>query len=202
MPIAKWKTFTKEQIEQFAKDSISYAGLAEKLGYSATGGSGVKATKEAINYYQIDISHFLGQGHNKNQFDYSRFQYGNNIKSANMIEAIVHLRGHKCEKCQREIWEEHLIPLEVHHKDGDHLNNELDNLELLCPNCHALTENWRGKNIGAKKEVISEEQFVDALQNNKSVRQALISLGLTGAGGNYARAYEIINKYHIQHLMK
>lgn len=199
---AKWKNFTKEQIEEFAKNSISYAALAEKLGYSATGGSGVKATKEAIEFYQIDISHFLGQGHNKNKFNYERFKYGNNIKSANMIDAIIHIRGHKCEKCQREIWEEQPIPLEVHHKDGDHLNNELENLELLCPNCHALTENWRGKNINSKKDIINEEQFVEALKLNKSVRQALISLGLTGAGGNYTRAYELINKYQIQHLMK
>ena len=40
------------------------------------------------------------------------------------------------------------IPTELHHKDGDSTNNELTNLELLCPNCHALTENYRGKNIG------------------------------------------------------
>ena len=83
--------------------------------------------------------------------------------------------------------------------DGD---NSLENLELLCPNCHALTENWRGKNIGNKKETVTEIEFVNALYNNKSIRQALISLGLTGAGGNYARAYEIVNKYQIQHLMK
>ena len=72
----------------------------------------------------------------------------------------------------------------------------------MCPNCHALTKNWRGKNINNKKEPISEEQFVKALQENKSVRQALLSLGLTGAGANYSRAYELVNKYNIQHLMK
>lgn len=198
---AKWKKFTKEQIEEFAKNSLSYAALAKKMGYSANGGSGIKAIKEAISFYQIDISHFLGQNHNKNNFDYSRFKYGNNIKSIHMLDAIVYLRGHKCEKCQRETWEGQPIPLEVHHKDGDHLNNELENLELLCPNCHALTENWRGKNKN-KKDIVKEEQFVKALKLNKSIRQALISLGLTSAGGNYARAYELINKYQIQHLMK
>ena len=56
--------------------------------------------------------------------------------------------------------------------------------------------------IKNNKDIVSEEQFVEALKSNKSVRQALISLGLTGAGGNYARAYELINKYQIQHLMK
>lgn len=40
------------------------------------------------------------------------------------------------------------IPLELHHKDGNHYNNDLSNLEILCPNCHAQTDNYRGKNIG------------------------------------------------------
>ena len=118
-----------------------------------------------------------------------------------MILALVNLRGHKCEKCENTEWLNQPIVLEVHHKDGDHLNNELENLELLCPNCHSLTENWRGKNIGTK-EVIDDETFVEALRNNKSVRQALIQLGLTAAGGNYTRAYELITQYQIQHLMK
>jgi len=34
----------------------------------------------------------------------------------------------------------------VHHKDGDRTNNEYENLTLLCPNCHALTDTYRGKN--------------------------------------------------------
>ena len=34
------------------------------------------------------------------------------------------------------------IPLELHHKDGDYRNNNEDNLELLCPNCHSLTSNY------------------------------------------------------------
>ena len=40
------------------------------------------------------------------------------------------------------------IPLEVHHKDGDHTNNDEDNLDLLCPNCHSLTETYKAANIG------------------------------------------------------
>ena len=49
-----------------------------------------------------------------------------------------------------------LIPLELHHKDGNKFNNNLSNLELLCPNCHAFTNTYRTKNIGAYKN----ESFV------------------------------------------
>ena len=40
----------------------------------------------------------------------------------------------------------HPIPLELHHIDGNNQNNNLTNLTLLCPNCHAMTDNYRGKN--------------------------------------------------------
>lgn len=39
-----------------------------------------------------------------------------------------------------------LIPLEINHIDGIHTNNKENNLELLCPNCHALTDNYKSRN--------------------------------------------------------
>lgn len=53
-----------------------------------------------------------------------------------------------CSCCGNNKWMGKDIPLEVHHKDGDSENNILDNLELLCPNCHALTPTYKGKNFG------------------------------------------------------
>lgn len=57
------------------------------------------------------------------------------------------LKEYKCECCNNNQWNGLPIPLEVHHKDGDKTNNELSNLQVLCPNCHALTPTYRGKNI-------------------------------------------------------
>ena len=57
------------------------------------------------------------------------------------------LKEYKCECCNNTYWNGVPIPLEVHHKDGNKTNNELDNLQILCPNCHALTPTYRGKNI-------------------------------------------------------
>lgn len=200
---AKWKNFSKEQLQEIVQNSTSFRQVAIALGYSADGGSNIATIKQMIEFYDFDISHFTGQGHNKDKFDYSRFVKGKAIKVSSALAAIVHLRGHKCNKCGLTEWLGVPIPLEIHHKDGDHLNNELDNLELCCPNCHALTENWRGKNIDkTQKETVTEEMFVDALRTSPNIRQALLKLGLSAAGGNYSRANELIVRYQILHLMK
>lgn len=56
------------------------------------------------------------------------------------------IKPHKCECCGNIEWMGKPIPLELHHKDGNRNHNELSNYELLCPNCHAFTDSYRGKN--------------------------------------------------------
>lgn len=53
----------------------------------------------------------------------------------------------KCYNCGRTTWLNNEIPLELHHKNGKHTDNSLENLTLLCPNCHALTDTYRSKNL-------------------------------------------------------
>ena len=55
-------------------------------------------------------------------------------------------KEHKCECCGLTTWMDKPIPLEVHHKDGNRHNNTIENFVLLCPNCHAFTDSYRGKN--------------------------------------------------------
>ena len=56
-------------------------------------------------------------------------------------------------KCARCGWGEinpytGTLPLEIEHIDGNYQNNSEDNLIVLCPNCHAMTENYMGLNKG------------------------------------------------------
>jgi hypothetical protein len=52
----------------------------------------------------------------------------------------------KCNKCGIQDWNGEPLSFELEHKDGDKHNNVRDNLEVLCPNCHAQTSTWRGRN--------------------------------------------------------
>ena len=72
-----------------------------------------------------------------------------NLASGYVVKYLIDKAEHKCERCG---WNE-ANPflgypiLEVHHKDGNRENNTVDNLIVLCPNCHSLTENYRAMNI-------------------------------------------------------
>lgn len=57
------------------------------------------------------------------------------------------LKEHKCENCQLTEWQGKPIPLELDHIDGNKEHNELSNLRVLCCNCHAQTETWRGRKL-------------------------------------------------------
>jgi 5-methylcytosine-specific restriction endonuclease McrA len=105
----------------------------------------------------------------------------------------------KCNTCGNDKWQDKDIPLELEHKDGNHFNNERSNLELLCPNCHALTDTWRGRNKKNQKPKgykISDETLLEALLNNNwNMRQALIEVELAPKGANYPRCHRIKREY-------
>ena len=195
-----WEKYTKEELEKIVKESKSFTEIGETIGYK--GGAAPRCGHEIVNKYQFNTSHFAGQAWNKGKFDYSRFQKGRVIKRGDMIHALTALRGWQCECCKNVEWNGRPIPLEVHHINGDNTDNRLENLQILCPNCHALTENWRGKNIdkkGSKEK--TDDEFAQALQESPNIRQALLKLGLSAKGANYERAREIIQEYNIIHLM-
>lgn len=119
------------------------------------------------------------------------------VRGGELLTHLIKIRGRKCECCQNTEWLNQPINLQVHHIDGDKTNNELNNLQLLCLNCHSYTNNFGSKNK-KQKEYITDDELQTALENNSSIRQALLSLNLSDAGGNYARARYLVNDRKIE----
>lgn len=91
------------------------------------------------------------------------------------------------------------LTLEMDHIDGDNMNDKLENLRLLCPNCHSQTTNWRGRNI--KRPAVDDQALLDALQSTSTIRAALIKVGMTPKGKNYLRASALLNKKYDEKII-
>lgn len=198
MNIAKWRQLPNEEFAQLVAESRSISELAKKIGYKVISGGAIESLKKGIEERKLDTSHFLGQGWNKENYKYSSFTQNTVKKNGKTtLTPLIALRGRKCENCGLETWLGQPINLEVHHIDGNRTNNSLDNLQLLCPNCHSYAPTFRYKH---KAENVKEEDYVLALKQSKNIHEALTMLGLTPAGANYTRARELIEKYKITHM--
>lgn len=61
---------------------------------------------------------------------------------------LTRLHGYKCMCCDLSEWRGIRLSLELDHKDGNATNNSISNLQMICPNCHSITDNWKGRNMG------------------------------------------------------
>ena len=154
--LARWRSFSKEELQQIVQNSQSFREVAQKLGYAKDGGGTIKSLHKMCDELSLDTSHFLGQAWNKENYDYELFTI-NSVKKNGIttLNPLIKLRGRKCECCGLESWLNQPINLEIHHINGDRTDNRLENLQLLCPNCHSYTDNWRGR---GKRKTASEHQ--------------------------------------------
>ena len=146
--------YTKELLEENIKDCYSFAELARRLGLKPEG-SNPKTLKKKLNEFNVDYSHFTGQGWNKELKFKPRIAKkledimtkDSNYQSYKLLHRLISegVKEWKCECCGLTEWNGQPIPLELHHIDGDRSNNTKENLQILCANCHSQTENFRGK---------------------------------------------------------
>jgi hypothetical protein len=148
-----------EKFTEIVKSSFSIRQVISTLGYIPAGGN-YQTMNIRIKKLNLDTSHFHGQSWNKgkklpnkvdtqdyltNKKSIQSFKLRNRLIKDKILEV-------KCYRCNLTEWNEEPISLELHHKDGNTSNNNLSNLELLCPNCHSQTENHRRRKSSLKAE--------------------------------------------------
>jgi len=152
------KRWSNDDLKEAVLSSTSYRQVLIKLKLKVTGGN-FQNIKSEITNQGISTNQFRGKGWNKGLTGFtsprkiplkdilikdSKYQ-SNKLRTRLLKEGLKKLY---CEECK---WSERStdgrIPLELHHKNGNKNDNRLTNLQILCPNCHSLKENHRGKNI-------------------------------------------------------
>ena len=130
----------------------------------------VENVKKKIAEWEIDISHFTGQRwhespnklpqQGKEKYDLNEVFCKNSPVTQKVLRGYVErhqVLEYKCATCGCDgHWQGGEIALEIDHINGENTDNEISNLRYLCPNCHALTETYRGRNKALKNKCVED----------------------------------------------
>lgn len=164
-------TYTPNELQHLLDTSDGYSDLLRKIGLNPNGGN-PNTLKKIISEYGLDESklNFNRQKlFSSNALHMNKSQKFNtedifngkhpNYQSSKLLKRLVDegYKDYKCEICGISEWMDKSITLQLHHKDDNHNNNKLENLQILCPNCHSQTNSYGGKSSKKSKgEVLKD----------------------------------------------
>lgn len=146
-PSKSSKEYNWEEIQTFYDEGNGYVKCKNKFKFSGN------TWNAAIREQRIKLR-------TKKEIFSLNFSRKHELCSHNIKLGLIKygFKKNECEKCLLTQWNGLTIPIELHHIDGDRTNNKLDNLQILCPNCHAQTSNYGIRNRPELKEVIQENK--------------------------------------------
>jgi hypothetical protein len=159
----KINSLPRDEFQKLVYECNSLSDILKKLNLYVSSGN-YRPLKIRLDDENIDYSHIkLGYGANKNrkissnkQIPLPEILIENSIYKGTVLKNRLLKDGileNKCSKCGLQpLWCEETLVLQLDHINGNSRDNRLDNLRILCPNCHTQTENYGSKNrkIGVK----------------------------------------------------
>lgn len=137
----------KEKLEQLVKECNSFREILEKQGKAVSGDS-VKLLKGKLDLYKISYL-FVKEKDVKKQVPLQEILVENsNYKSSDLKKRLIKegLKEDICEICGcTNIWNNNPLTLQLDHINGNHHDNRIENLRIICPNCHSQTETFGNK---------------------------------------------------------
>lgn len=159
------KTITTEKMQEAFDISSTYSEVISRIGLSRRR-QVYSALTEYIWKNKIDLTQFFQNSKNRPKFNKGLTQEEifkkDSVFSGSLLKKIKQYNLKDCSKCEIcgiSDWMGKPITFQVHHKDGDRTNDELDNLQILCPNCHTQTDNYGSKNIKKKVSYETKRYF-------------------------------------------
>ena len=151
----KPRKWTEVELKRAVVSSQSIREIIEKLGLIPAGGN-YATVRKYLRDLTLDIAHLRRQPWNKGLKVTSNpgrsldeiLKPGVYYKSFKLKGRLFRagLKPRRCEVCGwAEKTTDGYLPLEIHHINGDPTDNRLDNLQILCPNCHSLKPNYRNR---------------------------------------------------------
>ncbi len=150
------RSWSAESLEDAVRDSSSIRQVMIKLRLVPAGGNYVQISREIKNR-KINTAHFTGQGWSKGKtiprspmIPTKHILVSDSGFQSFKLKKRLFAEGLKTPACEMCGWAEKSIdgrvPLELDHMNGNRRDNRIENLRVLCPNCHSLQPTHRGRN--------------------------------------------------------
>lgn len=149
------RSWSESQLRKAVRGSFSFRQVLMKLNLREAGGN-YGQIKKYVDEYGLDTKHFKGRGWNlglrgigKPIIPLEKILVRNSSFQSFKLKKRLFSAGLKPQFCEECRWAKRTtdgyLPLELDHINGDRHDNRLENLRILCPNCHSLTQNHRGR---------------------------------------------------------